>query len=230
MEATDYSAAAATNYDYTNTTGADYATYDPNATATIPPSDPYAGLNDEQRAALEEEFRAELAKTEEEIQTLKQVLASKTKHAQELKRKLGISAWQEWAGDLTQGVKNLQETTAAGGLAETIGSFTAPAYQKTAETLSGVTEKTSSLFGGLGGGLMKKVGDLKSTTAFKSFEERVGGTIGAVKSKMTGSRSNSTNSFEEALNSMEQQRTQQPTGTGHQPSIPPTIPESNGKS
>jgi len=215
MEATDYSAAAATNYDYTNTTGADYATYDPNATATIPPSDPYAGLNDEQRAALEEEFRAELAKTEEEIQTLKQVLASKTKHAQELKRKLGISAWQEWAGDLTQGVKNLQETTA---------------YQKTAETLSGVTEKTSSLFGGLGGGLMKKVGDLKSTTAFKSFEERVGGTIGAVKSKMTGSRSNSTNSFEEALNSMEQQRTQQPTGTGHQPSIPPTIPESNGKS
>lgn len=50
--------------------------------------------------------------TEEEIQTLRQVLASKTKHAQELKRKLGISAWKEWTNDLGQGVKNLQETSA----------------------------------------------------------------------------------------------------------------------
>ena len=41
---------------------------------------------------------------------------------------------------------------------------------------------------------------------------------------MTGSRSNSTNSFEEALNSMEQQRQQQAGG------VPPTIPEANGSS
>ena len=54
-------------------------------------------------------------------------------------------------------------------------------YQKTAETLSGVTEKTSSLFGGLGGSLASKLGDLKSSTAFKSFEERVGTAVGSVK-------------------------------------------------
>ena len=54
-------------------------------------------------------------------------------------------------------------------------------YQKTAETLSGVTEKTSSLFGGLGGSLAKKLGDVKSSTAFKSFEERVGTAVGSVK-------------------------------------------------
>ena len=60
----------------------------------------------------------------------------------------------------------------------------------------------SGLFGGLGSGLAKKVGSLKETGAFKSFEQ----TVGTVKSKMTGSRSNSTNSFEEALNSMEAER------------------------
>ena len=74
--------------------------------------DPYAGLDEDGKAALQEEFRLELAKTEEEIATLRQVLASKSKHAAELKRKLGISAWKEWTADLGQGVKNLQETTA----------------------------------------------------------------------------------------------------------------------
>ena len=85
--------------------------YDDNS-INQPPTDPYAGLDEQQRAQLEEEFRQELTKTEEEIATLRQVLANKTKHAQELKRKLGISAWKEWTTDLGQGVKNLQETTA----------------------------------------------------------------------------------------------------------------------
>ena len=91
-----------------------YATdvgYDANS-VNQPPADPFAGLDETQRAQLEEELRQELAKTEEEIATLKQVLASKTKAAQEIKRKLGISAWKEWTSDLGQGVKNLQETTA----------------------------------------------------------------------------------------------------------------------
>lgn len=83
--------------------------YDQNAVAG---DDPYAGLDDVGKAVLQEEFRQELAKTEEEIATLKQVLQSKIKHSAELKRKLGISAWKEWTSDLGQGVKNLQETTA----------------------------------------------------------------------------------------------------------------------
>ena len=49
---------------------------------------------------------------------------------------------------------------------------------------------------------------------------------------MTGSRSNSTNSFEDALNSMEAQRAQQagavPGAGTNGSSIPPTIPEKNG--
>lgn len=94
------------NYEY-QTAGNEMG-YDPNAVQ----EDPYAGLDEDGKAALQEEFRQELAKTEEEIATLRQVLASKSKHAAELKRKLGISAWKEWTSDLGQGVKNLQETTA----------------------------------------------------------------------------------------------------------------------
>lgn len=45
---------------------------------------------------------------------------------------------------------------------------------------------------------------------------------------MTGSRSNSTNSFEEALNSMEAQRAQQGGAGTNGNNIPATIPEKNG--
>jgi len=162
-------------------------------------------IDPEQRAQFEEEWRAELAKTEDEINTLKQVLASKQKESAELKRKLGITAWKEWTTDLAQGAKNLQETTA---------------YQKTTETVKGLGERTSSLFGSLGVGA--KLAEMKNSTAFKSFEERVGTAVGTVKNKMSGSRSNSTNDFEEALNTMEQQRAAQGTK-------PSTIPE-NGVS
>lgn len=49
------------NYDYSANQGVDMTgAYDPNAMAQ--PQDPYAGLNDEQRVALEEEFKVELAK------------------------------------------------------------------------------------------------------------------------------------------------------------------------
>lgn len=52
-------------------------------------------------------------------------------------------------------------------------------YQKTAESLKGVGEKTSSLFGSLG--ITAKLGEMKNSTAFKSFEERVGSAVGTVK-------------------------------------------------
>jgi hypothetical protein len=43
---------------------------------------------------------------------LRTVLTAKTKHAAELKRKLGITAWKELHQDIGQGLKNIQETTA----------------------------------------------------------------------------------------------------------------------
>ncbi|XP_035218502.1 tumor protein D54-like, partial [Stegodyphus dumicola] len=79
---------------------------------------PDSGIHDlsatdpEQRAKLEEEWRNELAKTEEEIATLRQVLSAKVKYAQDVKRKLGITPWKELREDVEQSLRNIQETPA----------------------------------------------------------------------------------------------------------------------
>jgi len=163
----------------------------------------FLNMDPEQRQQAEEEMRNELVKTEEEINTLRQVLASKMKHATELKRKLGITVWKEFQNDLGQGVKNIQETTA---YSESVKHLTqlntaiqsAPIYQKTSELVKGAGERTVSVFGGLGESLRNKLGEVKNSNTFKSFEERVGNTVYTVKSKMGGSRSSSMN-FDETL-------------------------------
>merc|ERR1711884_606675 len=69
-------------------------------------------LSAEEQERQREEWKAELKKTEEEILTLKQVLTAKERHAAGLKRRLGITAWREFSEDMTQGLKNLQESAA----------------------------------------------------------------------------------------------------------------------
>jgi len=161
-----------------------------------------SGMDMDQRAKLEEEWRNDLIKTEEEIQTLRQVLSAKVQHSQDLKRKLGITVWKEFREDMNQGIKNIQETTA---------------YQKTTDAAKVVGEKTTSVLGSFGGSVARKLGEVKNSNAFKSFEERVGTAVGTVKTKISGtSRSNSTNSFEDALNSR---------SGGVTPVTSPTIPE-----
>jgi len=97
----------------------------------------------------------------------------------------------------------------------------APIYQKTSEAVKIASEKTTSVFGSLGGSFSRKLGEVKNSNAFKSFEERVGSTVGNIKSKMSTSRSNSTNSFEEALNSTDRKG----SVGGTSPITSPTIPE-----
>lgn len=48
---------------------------------------------------------------EEEITTLRTVLASKVRHSGELKRKLGITVWKEISDDMNQGIKTVKEST-----------------------------------------------------------------------------------------------------------------------
>lgn len=50
--------------------------------------------------------------TEEEIQTLRQVLTAKIKHSNELKRKLGVTVWKEFRDDMEHGIRTIQETSA----------------------------------------------------------------------------------------------------------------------
>jgi len=143
-------------------------------------------IDPEQRAAMEEAWRQELIKTEDEINTLKQVLTQKQQQATELKRKLGIKLWTEWKTGALTGVQNLKETAAFGAASE---------------SLKAVGEKTSSLFGSMG--ISSKLAGVKNSSVFKSVDEAVG----SLKSKMTGTTS--TTSFDDALNTMEQERAAQ---------------------
>ncbi|PIO59219.1 hypothetical protein TELCIR_19324 [Teladorsagia circumcincta] len=76
-----------------------------------PVFDTYDGttqLSDAETAILKEELR----KTEEEIQTLKQVLLARQKHASELKRKLGLNPLVELGNDINKGLKAVTDTEA----------------------------------------------------------------------------------------------------------------------
>ncbi|KAF2348020.1 tumor protein D52 [Trinorchestia longiramus] len=73
-----------------------------------------AGLSPEEQQRQAQEWEAELAKTEEEIATLRTVLASKVNHAHELKRRLGITVWKELSDDINQSLKTVRESQPVG--------------------------------------------------------------------------------------------------------------------
>ncbi|XP_070148676.1 tumor protein D52 isoform X1 [Polyergus mexicanus] len=152
------------------------------------------------------EWSAQLAKVEEEIQTLRHVLANKIRVSQDLKRKLGISVWKELTDDVNQGLKNVKETQV---------------YQKTESVLKSTAEKTTSILGGFGSGISMKLGQMRNSDSFRSLEERVGSACENIKTKVVPSRSNSTQSFDEALRESEAMRR-----ASAAPSVTsPTIPE-----
>lgn len=70
---------------------------------TLPP-----GLTEEEA----EELRLELTKVEEEINTLRQVLSAKERHASELKRKLGLSPLTEFKQNITKSWQDVQTSNA----------------------------------------------------------------------------------------------------------------------
>ncbi|XP_016006961.2 tumor protein D52 isoform X6 [Rousettus aegyptiacus] len=133
----------------------------------------------------QEELRRELAKVEEEIQTLSQVLAAKEKHLAEIKRKLGIGSLQELRENLARG---WQEVTAM------------PAYKKTSETLSQAGQKASAAFASVGSVITKKLEDVKNSPTFKSFEEKVENLKASRESKVGGTKP-AGGDFGEVLNS-----------------------------
>ncbi|KAM9165694.1 tumor protein D52-like isoform 1-T1 [Pangshura tecta] len=143
----------------------------------------------------QEELRKELAKVEEEIQTLSQVLAAKEKHLAEIKRKLGINSLQELRQNITKGWQDVTSTSA---------------YKKTSETLSQAGQKASAAFSSVGSVITKKLEDvnirsiqhsismpvMRNSSTFKSFEEKVEN----LKSKVGGAKP-AGGDFGEVLNS-----------------------------
>ncbi|KHN71630.1 Uncharacterized protein F13E6.1 [Toxocara canis] len=86
--------------------------------------------------------------TEDEINTLRQVLAARQKHAADLKRKLGISPLTELTADINQSLQHVKESQA---------------YQKTTEVVAGTADTVKS-----------KWNDMRNSSLFKSFESKLG--------------------------------------------------------
>ncbi|CAG9531135.1 unnamed protein product [Cercopithifilaria johnstoni] len=93
-------------------------------------------------------IREELKKTEEEINTLRQVLVARQKHASDLKRKLGISPLTEFTADINHSLQHVRESQA---------------YQKTSEVVSGTADTVKN-----------KWNDVRNSSLFKSFESKIG--------------------------------------------------------
>lgn len=101
-------------------------------------------LSEAETALLKDELR----KTEEEIQTLKQVLLARQKHASELKRKLGLNPLVELGNDINKGLKAVTDTEA---------------FQKTTEVAAATADTVKH-----------KWNDMRNSSLFKSFESKLG--------------------------------------------------------
>ncbi|XP_003977604.1 tpd52 like 2b isoform X14 [Takifugu rubripes] len=131
-------------------------------------ADPLAPALMEEEA---EELRCELSKVEEEINTLRQVLSAKERHASELKRKLGLSPLNELKQNLSKGWQEVQ---------------TSNVYKKTQETFSQAGQKTSAAISTVSDVVTRKLGDMRSSAAFKTFEDKMEN----LKHKVVGPREN----------------------------------------
>ncbi|NP_001279478.1 tumor protein D54 [Callorhinchus milii] len=141
--------------------------------------------------AESEELKIELVKVEEEISTLRQVLFAKEKHASEIKRKLGLTPFNELKDNFSKSWQNVQTSNAytrASGTVEDLNKTITQSevYKKTQETLSQAGQKTSAVFLNVSSAISKKLEDMKNTPTFKSFE----GTVENLKSKVVGTEEN----------------------------------------
>ncbi|XP_041655776.1 tpd52 like 2b isoform X4 [Cheilinus undulatus] len=172
-----------------------------NSANPLPP-----GLTEEEA----EELRIELTKVEEEINTLRQVLSAKERHATELKRKLGLSPLNELRQNLTKSWQDVQTSNAYLSASATLDDITrSEAYKKTQETLSQAGQKTSAALTTVGTAISRKLGDMRAlpfsnsfsnysirhsismpamrnSPTFKSFEDKMGN----LKYKVVGPRGN----------------------------------------
>uniref|UniRef100_A0A8C6SVL2 Tpd52 like 1 n=1 Tax=Neogobius melanostomus TaxID=47308 RepID=A0A8C6SVL2_9GOBI len=131
-----------------------------------------------------EEIQRELTKLEEEIRTLKQVLTSKEKQHAELKQTLGLTPLSELRNNFSRGWQDMQNSTT---------------YRKTSETLSTAGQRTTAAFSTFGTAISRKLGDMRNSPSFKSFEEKVETTVSGIKTKVGGTGPGG--SFEDVLSS-----------------------------
>jgi len=132
-------------------------------------------------------WEAELAKVEEEIRTLRQVLQAKVRRQQDLKRKLGITQLDELKTDLNVTLKTISESEAFIKTSSTLKT----AGQKTGEAISVAGQKTGVVLGTAGTSLKGKLGEMRNSPSFQSFGSSVGNTWGSLKRQVSTTMRNS---------------------------------------
>ncbi|XP_068598957.1 tumor protein D54-like [Brachionichthys hirsutus] len=149
-------------------------------------------------------LRFELAKMEEEIQTLRQVLLVKEKHAADVRRQLGLSPLSHIKQNLSKGWHDVQSSSpylAASSTLDDIGR--SDIYVRTRESVSHAGHVTSSALSNVGVAVTRRLAEMRAlplpspprnlshamsvpsmrhSSTFKSFEEMVGN----AKDKVTG--------------------------------------------
>ncbi|XP_077080149.1 tpd52 like 2a isoform X1 [Siphateles boraxobius] len=141
---------------------------------TLPP-----GLTEEEA----EEMQVELTKVDDEIQTLRQVLVAKERHAAELKRRLGISPLSEIKQNINKGWHDVQCSNAYMRTSQTLGDLNrrvtssnlylsasatledigrSDAYKRTQETLSQAGQMTSAAFSTMGSAIRNRFGEMRA--------------------------------------------------------------------
>nr|XP_020511477.1 tumor protein D54 isoform X2 [Labrus bergylta] len=152
-----------------------------NSVNPLPP-----GLTEEEA----EELSVELTKVEEEINTLRQVLSAKERHATELKRKLGLSPLNELKQNISKSWQDVQTSNAYVRTSEKLGEWNervtrsdlyvsasatldditrSEAYKKTQETLSQAGQKTSAALSTVGTAISRRLGDMRALPFSNSF-------------------------------------------------------------
>ncbi|XP_048779749.2 tumor protein D54-like isoform X5 [Ostrea edulis] len=204
--------------DASDLTEADEHLFEKEENATPAAEEP---MSEEDRQRQIEEWKEELSRVEGEISTLRQVLGSKVRYASELKRKIGITPFQELKHDFSEGIKSIQQSDTYQKTNEKLHDINdkithSSAYQKTSSAVKTASEKTNETVRNVATSVSKKLGDFRNSGAFKSVEEKVGGAYANVKAKVTGSKSE--DNFESAL----QQETEGTTAAnGDQPTSLP---------
>ncbi|XP_065103004.1 tpd52 like 2a isoform X8 [Paramisgurnus dabryanus] len=154
------------------------------------------GLTEEEA----EEIQLELTKVEDEIQTLRQVLTAKERHATELKRRLGISPLSEIKQNFTKSWHEIQCSNAYLTASTTLEDISrSEAYKKTQETLSQAGQVTSAAFSTMGTAIRNRLGEMRAlpytnsgnSPSFKSFEDKVENMKYKVMGRSNGEGSNS---------------------------------------
>nr|CAH8867764.1 unnamed protein product [Trichobilharzia regenti] len=120
---------------------------------------------------MKAQWAEELKQVEDEIQTLRQVLLSKFRRQQYLKRQLGITPIAELKSEVKQGLDTLR---------------TSDAYQKTSAVVKTAKDKTSAV-------IYEKWNLLRQSNAYKSFENKVGSAYSNVYGKLTRSTTSAGN-------------------------------------